>query len=555
MTLGPGPGSFLEKFNPLTGQVIWRQNIAISGGINCGRYNRADRCTYLVDGNGVLKFDPQGRQLGSILDLKQQSILGFETVVTGINVAKGAQYPLIYLINLNQQVRNLYNSGQPVAANGKPYNIYQYSYVPKLPKERNQKVITISTLMPDRFLETAISAYQSKHPGIKIELKSFVNGNIITKVEMEQFVKSVSAELMAGKGPDILSLGSSPFQKLADRNVLVDLGALMAKDKSFDRNKYYSNILDACKYKDGLSVLPVFIQFDALELNPEILDKAGVRIDDTRWNWDEFLKVAEKVSLDINGDGRPEQFALPNMDRLRLFNWMFETQYSSFIDREKKKAYFDTPEFIGLLNLCKTFSDKQLMSTQADPNASQFKIIINGQLMDKGAISTVAFTPTTVFGYSSLLGAKTTFHTARLLSLPGNGAGSGFETPLGMLFGINRKSKLQKEAWEFLKYLLSDEAQTFPGAMGFAVNKDAQRKRAAAEIDRETAQEIANPLNESDMEQVDRLITNLRQLNNNFDPQMIAIIDDELRPFFSGQKSASEVAKLIQSKATTYLQE
>lgn len=41
----------------------------------------------------------------------------------------------------------------------------------------------------------------------------------------------------------------------------------------------------------------------------------------------------------------------------------------------------------------------------------------------------------------------------------------------------------------------------------------------------------------------------------NYDPKIVRMIEEEAKPFFNGQKTAKEAAKLIQNRATTYLNE
>ncbi len=48
-----------------------------------------------------------------------------------------------------------------------------------------------------------------------------------------------------------------------------------------------------------------------------------------------------------------------------------------------------------------------------------------------------------------------------------NGQGNGLELKSFMNFGLNSQSKVEKEAWEFLKFMLSEEIQTSPDLNDF----------------------------------------------------------------------------------------
>jgi multiple sugar transport system substrate-binding protein len=58
-------------------------------------------------------------------------------------------------------------------------------------------------------------------------------------------------------------------------------------------------------------------------------------------------------------------------------------------------------------------------------------------------------------------------------------------------------------------------------------------------------------------EEVDRLETFMTGINSvqETDDKLISLVSNELAPFFSGQKSAEDAAKAVQSKVNTYLNE
>jgi multiple sugar transport system substrate-binding protein len=151
-----------------------------------------------------------------------------------------------------------------------------------------------------------------------------------------------------------------------------------------------------------------------------------------------------------------------------------------------------------------------------------------------------------------------------------------------MGFGINSNSENKRTAWEFLKFLASEEMQ----ASGLArldsipVNNNARERIAAMSITGEnmsrqaimvtgmsdTAGEAASEAAsgeltpeqktalESYLNQLDKFTA---QLNKHIirDERIDNMIQDEVRHFFAGTRSSEEVANALQSRINLYLNE
>ena len=130
---------------------------------------------------------------------------------------------------------------------------------------------------------------------------------------IEDYEKVITTELMAGEGADIIEVLGLPYKKFIDKNVLANMSEIIKNDNTFDINKYHQGLLNACKYKDNLYIMPINFAFGSFGANKNIMDKEGLNIDSTKWTWKEFLSIAQKITKDKDGDGKPDQYALPKM--------------------------------------------------------------------------------------------------------------------------------------------------------------------------------------------------------------------------------------------------
>jgi ABC-type glycerol-3-phosphate transport system substrate-binding protein len=125
---------------------------------------------------------------------------------------------------------------------------------------------------------------------------------------------------------------------------------------------------------------------------------------------------------------------------------------------------------------------------------------------------------------------------------------------------IQAKSTVKAEAWKFIAYLLSEEGQSLQERQGFSLLKSVNEKQLN-DIQKQVKSGKYKLPDGKAPKVSDEEFTQFKQListADNFavvDGSVISIIGDDSRAFFSGQKSAEEVAKLIQNKATTFLNE
>ncbi|MNI65066.1 hypothetical protein D3C73_1205490 [compost metagenome] len=124
---------------------------------------------------------------------------------------------------------------------------------------------------------------------------------------------------------------------------------------------------------------------------------------------------------------------------------------------------------------------------------------------------------------------------------------------------MNANSSVKEEAWDFVKFLISENIQ--PG--GFPLNKQAFQKQAQQLIQAGNMKVDEDGPNKGKSYQITE--TDIQTLTTyltgaihpvEYKPSKVGeIIGQESQAYFSGQKSAEDVAKLIQNRVTLYLNE
>ncbi|MBR5066621.1 MAG: hypothetical protein IKX08_03130, partial [Lachnospiraceae bacterium] len=140
------------------------------------------------------------------------------------------------------------------------------------------------------------------------------------------------------------------------------------------------------------------------------------------------------------------------------------------------------------------------------------------------------------------------------------------------VIGISNKSKHKEAAWEFIKTCFEHDYYEKMGWGIPSVEKELDEKAAKATehqfyidddgnkvITDETYwlvdhEETIEPLTKEEVAKLKDFVVNVEGLYN-WDEELNNIVDEETQPYFEGQKSAEEVAAIIQSRLQIYINE
>jgi multiple sugar transport system substrate-binding protein len=427
--------------------------------------------------------------------------------------------------------------------------------------------LTIAVTKSELFFDALKQKFEASHPGVTVNIKEYITSTIdksaqgaMQQIErdMEKYVTTVTTEMASGRGPDLLVTNYLPYKKYADKHMLADISKLMADDSSFDSSKYFTNVFDTMKYKGGLYAIPTSVQFTNLWMGDSSL-LGGAKIDDNTWSWQDFADLTKPL---IPQGGT----ALGGIPADRLLLEMLNPGIDQFVDSENKKASFDSPEFKNLLTQAKTMIDEGIVTGSmedmfaAGKNGGMGLFEANGfRYLDEFVLAPI-----------EMFNGKGAIYRA-----PSMTPNQGYSFRSNLTLSINDKSKNMEMAWEFLKLALSEEIQTDRsknGMRGMPVNKDAfhqlledlkdpelfgkgGKDGKGGTIQLENGRELTvPPVTQEQLDKIESYMTGIRSVQET-DDKIFSLIQSETEPFFSGQKSVDDVAKSIQNKVETYLNE
>ncbi|WP_254635060.1 ABC transporter substrate-binding protein [Paenibacillus sp. GbtcB18] len=415
------------------------------------------------------------------------------------------------------------------------------------PKSKEGKtVVTLSLRNPDPFFQVIEKKFEEKYPDIDLQIQSLKQaGEKWEPGDFEKYVKTTNTALLSGKGPDIVELSDLPVDKYVKGKLLANLNDMFEQDKTLKKDDIHLNILNGLKKKDGgLYTLPSSFYLRTYIGDGDSIKKANVQIDDAKWTWNQFEAAAKKIR-EKEGEGGKAKRPVFADDPGVILQEIIMDRYGELVDPATMKAKFDSTSFTDLLkSIKKTFDEKIMTSEIGEGETALFyseAFLKPRELIEKP------------YEY---------FSNPKLLQKPHEeGSKGGIRIIPTDEFGVTANSPVKAEAWTFLAFLYSKDVQSLQDLKGFSLLKEVNDKKLD-EIQKQVKAgtfklPTGKPVKSIPDEQFNRYKEFIQKAGSYsaYDMKVLSIIGEEAGAYFSGQKPAEEVAKLIQNKATTYLNE
>lgn len=420
--------------------------------------------------------------------------------------------------------------------------------------------LVIASFEPSEQLKLAVKKYEHSHPNVTIELKAAQTEfkDLDSQIaNIEKYVTTTNTALLSGKGPDLMELDLLPREKYVGRGLLADLGGLMNRDAAFDKADYFSNILDNMQTGGKLYTIPLSFYPVSLIGDEAAIDKDGGAVDDADWTWDDFADTASRL---MQKGTYPH--ALVSTPEYMLSELVGE-RYAQFVDEAGREASFDSPAFAELMEQVKKLFDDGVVLDFSKTNlrrgeeAQPTAVKINTYFQSTQIPSPMEF----------LLMMDSYYDRTKVYTKPhAKEMGPGGYFLANQTIGINAASPVKEQAWDFVKFLLSEQGAADPdislGHTGFPISKIAYEKEIQKLRDEGEVPGFKNGPAEADafkvngayLDLLDAIVTSAVHPVDQT-TKVSDMITEESKAFFTGQKSAEAVGKLIQNKVTTYLNE
>jgi len=150
------------------------------------------------------------------------------------------------------------------------------------------------------------------------------NYHVTVQASPQEYVTKLQTGLASGTASDIFWVDVDHLSGFADKGSLLDLTNMLKADKThpaFNLDDYFPGAIAAASYKDKIYGLPWIQQPLVLYANLDMFKAANVGQPTAEWTWDEFMKAAQKLTLDGSGKTADD----PAFDAKTIKQWGFTT--------------------------------------------------------------------------------------------------------------------------------------------------------------------------------------------------------------------------------------
>lgn len=422
---------------------------------------------------------------------------------------------------------------------------------------KEKKVLNLATMWSNSDLQEAVVNFNKTNDTYKIRITAYYDdGSEWTETKYQDAITALNAAITSSNCPDLIDLSYGNVKSYVAKGLLTDLTPFL-ENSSVKREELVESVLDAYTFDGVLVSIPTSFSVNT------IMGRTSQLGDRTGWTIKDIMEFSAQYP------------------KAKLFNYaskgsMLSTclQYSSdaFIDYSTGKCSFDSQDFMDILEFCNTFPAETDYNSEEDSFPKQIsdgRILLNNMSLhdvtEMQMYSLMFNEPVTFIGYPTVDGS------------------SGNRLNGENCYAITTKCDNPDGAWAFIESMLQYEPQPEWGGMhNLPIRKDMldegfekamQDEMAYDENGDPAIDENGDPIiypkttwgyddweaeiyaaTPEQIQMIRDLIDSASASTNN-DETILNIINEEAAAYFEGQKSAQEVASVIQSRVQTYVSE
>lgn len=349
------------------------------------------------------------------------------------------------------------------------------------------------------------------------------------------------ADIGAGNIPDVIDVGGLDLSVYIKKGIITDLSPFIEMDTDIKRKDFCEQALETYSVDNKLYAMPTVFWISTMVAKTKNLQ--GI----SGWNMEEFEAFIDTLDM--------QQISSMTFTKEEIFRYMIEQYAGEYIDWREGKCNFDNNNFVALLELSNRFKGNSESYDKAEEmeRIQQDKVILFPMIMNSPLQyllnRTIANDDVTYVGYPSKNGSGT-----KLIMF-------------GNVYAITEQCENKEEAWELVKSLCTQKNLYLSG---FPVYKE-QLERTYEFVSMKTYEADNNELykfqipygnemlevpaaSDEEIEQLRSLIQNAEKADIRY-PEIYDILSEEAFFYFNGQRSAEEVAGLMQNRVQLYLDE
>lgn len=400
--------------------------------------------------------------------------------------------------------------------------------------------LTLACVYLNYYIKNQILDFNRKSSDYRIEVRDYSEFN--TEDDYSAGYTKLITEIGSGAVPDIMVTDGLPIETFGAKGLLADLWPFIDADEELGGRAGVMEPVFNALSQDG-KLYEITSNFYITT----IAGPASIVGTEPGWTYDEMY-----AALDQMPEGC-ELFSL-GTTRSDVFSSICMLNLSRFVDWTTGECSFDSDDFISLMEFAnrfpETFDWEHHEWTNEDSDAYRIK---EGRQL----LLTVSLPDAYNYNYYSEM-----FNGDMALKgfpdVPGSGAVFNLN---GTSLAIASTCKNQDAAWSFVRTLLTREYQE-NNTYGFCTNRELCEENIQSMVgesyysyDQVTGEEKEIIFTQENADLIADLIDNTSMVADYNTSQINDIINEEVAYYFSGEKTAQDVAATIQNRVSIYVNE
>ena len=436
-------------------------------------------------------------------------------------------------------------------------NTFEMGILTKTPASEipERTILTLGAEYLDSNVKDAVIDYNRKSNEYRITMVDYSQYN--TEDDYTLGTQQLDRDVVSGNCPDIISLSSGHQAKYIAKGALADLSALLEKDDSISQDDLVAGALKAYTSDGKLYGMPYYFNVQSLIASVKLVG------DRTSWTMSDMTQVIEGLDDTVS--------VMEYTTQTSFLRQMVYQNMNQYVDYGKATCSFDSDAFKQLLTASAKLPTEEQLYGDSDDAIAISSDDTYQQLQSGDLLMTSAYISGDSYSLKEFYGLYNNKDFGMVNIGYPTDEGSGVQVSVNYGLAISAKSKYTDVAWDFIKTLLSDDFQA--EQWNFPVTKSALDKTLAEATERDYYTDENNEkvyydqtayigdteytISPLTQEQVDdfKAMVDGASVAGNYDTDIMDIINEEAAAFFSGDKTADDVAALIQNRVSIYLGE
>jgi multiple sugar transport system substrate-binding protein len=204
-------------------------------------------------------------------------------------------------------------------------------------EENENKILRVLATSPSNFMDTCmpliIEEFQKENPNVEVKCLSFPTTD---------FWESIRASSEIGLQADLVFAGDRQYSEMEESGPFLNLREPLQDIAA----NLYPTLKGVFGTEENVKAFPVTFSPVFLVYNPNLFHKYSIPLPELDWTKEDFLRAAQRLTLDTDGDGIIDQYGMTLSCDLNRWPLLALQNGVSFKDNNQKEALVKTLIFI-----------------------------------------------------------------------------------------------------------------------------------------------------------------------------------------------------------------